>query len=290
MELAAVIRVENLHKSYGRIEALRGISLTVPPGEVFGLLGPNGAGKTTLIKILVGSSRPGGGSVQVLGLSPMNNAIAVRRQIGYMPQAHVLYEDLSARDNIRFFAQAHAFPDLDRRVSEALDLTGLSTREREPVFNLSGGMKQRVSLACALVHRPRLLLLDEPTAGVDPRLREVFWRHFRQLAAQGVTLLVSTHQMDEALLCDRLAILRDGALLACDTPRDLLRTGRAAVRIHRGDDVETADVADYADQLPKILQRYQLDPAITRIEIEPDTLETVVLRLIHAQEQDAARD
>jgi ABC-2 type transport system ATP-binding protein len=267
------------------------VSLTVRAGEVFGLLGPNGAGKTTLIKILIGSSRPSGGVVHVLGLNPVQHAAALRRQIGYMPQAPVLYEDLSARDNVRFFAQAHALADLDQRVVDALELTGLQSRQREVVYRLSGGMKQRVSLACALVHGPRVLLLDEPTAGVDPRVREAFWRHFRRLAEDGVTLLISTHQMDEALLCDRLAILRDGALLACDTPRNLLDTGGAMVRIHSGDGVESVTVANFPDQLPQLLQRYRLDPTVTRIEVERDSLETIVLEMIRAREaHDVAQD
>jgi ABC-2 type transport system ATP-binding protein len=285
-----VIHLEGLRKSYGHISALQGVSLDVREGEVFGLLGPNGAGKSTLIKILVGSSRPSAGSVQVMGLNPVDNAADLRRQIGYMPQAAVLYEDLSARDNVRFFAQAHALTDLDRRVTEALELVGLQARANDAVYGLSGGMKQRVSLACALVHGPRLLLLDEPTAGVDPRLRETFWHHFRRLAENGATLLISTHQMDEAQLCDRLAILRDGVVLACDTPRDLLARGRATIRIHKGAEVETLHVANYADQLPQLLQHHSLDRAVTRIEIDQDTLETVVLELIRArEEQDVAR-
>ena len=281
----AVISLEGLRKSYGPLEALRGLSLSVGAGEVFGVLGPNGSGKTTLIKILVGSSRPSGGNVRVLGLNPIQDAIRLRKQIGYMPQEPVLYEDLSARDNVRFFAQAHALPDLDDRVTAVLELTGLRARERDAAFGFSGGMKQRLSLACAMVHAPRLLLLDEPTAGVDPHLREVFWRHFRDLVAQGATILISTHQMDEALQCDRLAILRDGVVLACDTPANLLRMAQVTIRIHRGDDIYTATTTDYTDHLPRILQAYHLDPAVSRIEIAQDTLESVVLKLIHAREE-----
>jgi ABC-2 type transport system ATP-binding protein len=215
----------------------------------------------------------------------------LRQQIGYMPQSPVLYEDLSARDNVRFFAQAHLLSDLDQRVTDVLDLTGLSARAGDVVYGFSGGMKQRVSLACALVHAPKLLLLDEPTAGVDPRLRETFWQYFRRLAEQGATLLISTHQMDEALLCDRLAILRDGALLACDTPRNLLGTGHTTIRIHRGAEVETTSVANYADELPRLLRRHHLDAGVTRIEVEQDTLEAIVLELIRAREvSDVARN
>src|SRR5215216_329691 len=138
---SAVIHLEHLHKSYGRISALQGVSLDVREGEIFGLLGPNGAGKSTLIKILVGSSRPSAGSVDVMGLNPVDDAAALRRQIGYMPQAAVLYEDLSARDNVRFFAQAHALADLEQRVTDTLELVGLQARANDAVYGLSGGMK-----------------------------------------------------------------------------------------------------------------------------------------------------
>lgn len=284
MPPAAVVRVEELAKRYGRIEALRGVSLAVQPGEIFGLLGGNGAGKTTFIKILVGSCRPSQGHVRVLGLNPLAQARALRRQIGYMPQMTALYEDLSPRDNIRFFGRVHGPAAGDQRVERVIDFIGLRRRACDPVYELSGGMKRRVSLACALVHEPRLLLLDEPTAGVDPVLRQTFWRHFRELALAGATVLISTHQMDEALFCDRLAILRDGQLLGCDSPRNLLRSGLATIRVWRGDQVETSEVADYAVKLPHLLQRHNLDPSVTRIQVEEETLETVVLRLIREDE------
>ncbi len=283
-ELDRAIVIDNLGKRYGHIEALRGISLTVKQGEIFGLLGANGAGKTTLIKILVGSTRPSAGTVGVMGLNPIKQARPLRHQIGYMPQAPALYEDLSPRDNIRFFGQAHRLDHLEPRIDEVLEFTNLRAREHDPVYGFSGGMKQRVSLACALVHRPRLLLLDEPTAGIDPKLREAFWQHFRHVAAEGATILVSTHQMDEALYCDRLAVMRDGIVLACDTPRGLLQRGRTTVNIWRDGLVETETVMHYPEQLPRLLQRYHLDPDISKIEIEQDTLETVVLSLINTQE------
>ena len=282
-EAAPAIVVENVEKRYGRIEALRGVSLAVGRGEIFGLLGANGAGKSTLIKILVGSSRPSAGRVEVLGLSPVAGAGALRQlrqQLGYMPQAPALYEDLSPRDNIRFFGQAHRLERLEERIDEVLAFANLRARERDPLYGFSGGMKQRVSLACALVHRPRVLFLDEPTAGIDPKLREAFWRHFRELAASGVTLFISTHLMDEALYCDRLAIMRDGTVLACDTPRAILRRGRARVSIWRAGQVERETVTNDPEQLSTLLRRYGLDPAVSKIEIEEDTLETVVLGLI----------
>jgi ABC-2 type transport system ATP-binding protein len=283
--VSSVIELRQLAKRYGRIDALRSVTLSVGAGEIFGLLGPNGAGKTTLIRLLTGSTRPSAGQVNVLGLDPVRDSQSVRRQIGYMPQAPALYEDLSPRDNIRFFSRAHKLENLEQRIDQLLDFSNLRSRERDPVYTFSGGMKQRVSLACALVHRPQVLMLDEPTAGVDPRLRAEFWNHFRELARAGVTLLISTHQMDEALYCDRLAILRDGGLLACDTPRNLLHRGSSRIHIGRdagaaNSDTVTETHENYSEFLPQLLRGYGLDPAITRIEIERDTLEQIVLSLI----------
>jgi len=278
------IVVDALKKRYGRIEALRGLSFEVRTGEIFGLLGANGAGKSTLMRILVGSTRPSDGRATVVGLDPRRSARELRPQIGFMPQAPALYEDLPARDNVRFFARAHGLMDLEQRVDEVIEFSGLTPRSRDPVYGFSGGMKQRVSLACALVHRPRVLMLDEPTAGVDPVLREAFWEHFRALARGGATILVSTHQMDEALLCDRVAVLRDGVLIASDAPRDLIRRGRATVRIWRGEECDTASVTDAPRELPRLLAARGLDPAVTRIEVEEETLDQVVLRLIRERE------
>ena len=278
--LAAAVR-----KRYGAVEALKGVDLEVRPGEIFGLIGANGAGKSTLIKLLVGTTRPTAGTVRVLGLDPLKQAAPLRRQIGYMPQAPALYEDLSPRDNVRFFGAAHHIQDLHARVEEVIAFTNLTARANDAVFGFSGGMKQRVSLACALVHEPRLLLLDEPTAGIDPKLREAFWEHFRQLARLGVTLLVSTHLMDEALLCDRVAVMRDGVVLASDAPKELLRRGRTRVTLQRGEKEMVETLVDYREQLPALLRRYGLDAAVTRIDLEEDTLETVVLGLINAREE-----
>ena len=273
------VELAHAGKRYGRIEALKSIDLTIRSGEIFGLLGPNGAGKTTLIRLLTGSTAPTSGSAKILGQAPRS----VRSQIGYMPQAPALYEDLSPRDNLRFFGRAHSIKSIESRIDELLDFSNLREREHDPVYAFSGGMKQRVSLACALVHRPRVLLLDEPTAGVDPRLRAEFWKHFRALAGAGATLLISTHQMDEAVLCDRLAVLSDGCVLACDTPRELLHRGRATIRVWRGAEVETTLVDNYRDALPGVLRPYNLDPSVTRIEIEQETMDHVVLSLIEAR-------
>jgi len=281
------IQAENVSKSYGRIQALNDLSLTVHSGEIFGLVGANGAGKTTLIKILTGILRPDAGRARVLDLDPRSDSHRLRAQIGYMPQEAALYEDLTALENVRFFAAGQHLADAAARAGEVLAFVDLAGRQRDLAHTFSGGMKQRLSLACALVHRPRLLLLDEPSTGVDPKLRESLWVHFRELADGGATILMSTHQMDEVQHCDRAAIMRNGHILACDTPRGLLARGAAAVTIWRdgdaqpGGSVEHHTLADYPTQLPHLLG---VDDAIQRIEVVEPTLERIVLDLIEEKD------
>jgi ABC-2 type transport system ATP-binding protein len=284
MEGIPSIEIQKLHKNFGKVRALKNVNLKVDSGQIYGLLGPNGAGKTTLIRLLIGSTQPTSGKSTVLGLDPTKQKHRLRRSIGYMPQSPALYDDLSVRDNISFFARAHHLNQLSDRVSEVIDFVRLSERADDPIFTLSGGMKQRASLACALVHDPKILFLDEPTSGIDPKLRMAFWEHFRDLAKRDVTLLISTHQMDEAMYCDRLAILHEGTLLADDTPNQLLWNSQAKVDIQIGNEVDSQQVTDYPQQLPEILRKYGLDPTISRIEIEEETLESIVLRMIQAHE------
>jgi ABC-2 type transport system ATP-binding protein len=280
----AAVDVHGVTKRYASIEALRGVDLTVPEGCVFGLLGPNGAGKSTLIKALVGSLRPTTGQVRTLGLDPLRDRAALRQQIGYMPQSPALYGDLSARDNVSFFAAAHGTPDLDRRVDEVLAFTELGARAREPVRQFSGGMQRRLSLACALAHRPRMLLLDEPTAAVDPALRARFWQSFRALAADGATLLISTHLMDEALLCDLVAVQREGQIIACAPPREILARGHTHVRLCDGGRERTFTIGSRPQDLALALHPYGLRPDVSVVAVEADSLEAVILRMIESQE------
>lgn len=284
------IHVQDIHKNFGQVQALKGVNLKIESGQIYGLLGPNGAGKTTLIRLLIGSTKPTSGSLSVLDLNPVKQKFALRRLIGYMPQSPALYEDLSARDNIRFFGRAHPIENISQRADEVIEFVGLSERARDPVYKFSGGMKQRVSLACALVHQPQLLFLDEPTSGIDPKLRETFWEHFRELTSRGVTLVVSTHQMNEAMYCDKLAILHKGMLLADDTPRQLLLNSQARINIWRGEQRIEHETSNYPEQLPGLLQRFGLDPTISRIDIEEDTLETVVLRMIDDHETQHSKE
>jgi ABC-2 type transport system ATP-binding protein len=278
--------VKGVTKRFGQLEALRGVNLAVPRGLLFGLVGPNGAGKSTLIKALVGSLRPTSGTVAALGLDPLRDRAALRRQIGYMPQAPALYQDLSARDNLVFFAGAHRTPDLARRVDEVLALTNLSQRADDPVREFSGGMQRRLSLAAAIVHRPALILLDEPTAAVDPRLRARFWDTFRQLAAQGTTLFISTHLMDEALLCDQVAVLRQGRIVIAAPPLGLLARGRTRLVVTRQGVVSERVIESRPENLAVALQALGLSGEVTAVQVLADSLESVVLRLFDQQDRD----
>jgi len=210
----AVVETQALHKHFGPIHAVDGLDLAVQAGEIYGLLGPNGSGKTTLIRLLIGLLKPTSGRAAILGHAMPDKAIL--SQVGYMTQTSALYDDLTVKDNVAFFAEMCGLPAaaIRAQVAEVLELVNLQDRAGSLVRTLSGGLKQRTSLACALVHQPRLLLLDEPTVGVDPQLRVTFWAYFRQLADSGVTLIVSSHVMDEAERCDRLGFIRQGKLLA----------------------------------------------------------------------------
>ncbi len=216
MTQSDAVVVDGVVKAFGDIRALDGVSLRVQEGEVYGLLGPNGSGKTTLIRMLVGLVKPDAGTVSVLG-SRMPD-LGVLGRVGYMTQAAALYPDLSVEENLRFFA---AINDARGSVDEALDFVDLGSRRGSVVSQLSGGMRTRASLACALVHRPRLLLLDEPTVGVDPQLRKQLWDRFREMTAAGTTIVVSSHVMDEAERADRLGLILFGRMLAEGSSREL---------------------------------------------------------------------
>ena len=215
------VEVDKVSFSYDKLKALDELSLQVPTGISFGLLGPNGAGKTTLIRLLVGLLKPKSGSVRVMGQRPSRQ---MAHLIGYMPQLHSIYAELSVRQNVDFFARIYHLDDRQERanrVEETIKLVNLWERRDDAVLKLSGGMKQRVSLACAIVHNPPLLLLDEPTVGLDPELRVSFWEHFTGLTKQGITIIISSHTMDDAAHCNRLAFMRDGKVIADGTPGEL---------------------------------------------------------------------
>ncbi len=284
--MTPAIQVIGLEKRFGKVRALRGVNLTVERGQIYGLLGPNGAGKSTLIKALVGTIKPSAGAVKVLDVAMPQHAFAVRPRIGYMPQTPAIYSDLTVTANVSFFARAHPLENLQEKVGQVLEFVGMEAFAHRPAGALSGGLKQRCSLACALVHEPELLLLDEPTAGVDPVLKESFWTYFRSLAKQGKTVLISTHLMDEPLACDTIGILRQGKLIAEDTPEHLLSGGQTRVTVDFDDQTITEQVTDYPQALPKMLSHYGLTNAVRRISLDHDTLEEVFLKRLRERNDD----
>jgi ABC-2 type transport system ATP-binding protein len=218
------IVVESLTKRFDSFTAVDRVSFTVRRGEVYGWLGPNGAGKTTTIRMLLGLLRPTEGNCYVLGYNSTSQTKAMQAHVGYMSQLFTLYRDLTAAENIRFYGQAYGLGrrELRRRHEEIIAMAGLEGREDVLTANLSGGWRQRLALGCAIVHRPQVVFLDEPTAGVDPISRRQFWELIYSMAEEGMTVLVTTHYMDEAELCQRVGFISRGRLIALDTP-DALR-------------------------------------------------------------------
>jgi ABC-2 type transport system ATP-binding protein len=222
------ITISNLTFNYGGLKVIDDMSLEVPAGTSFGLLGPNGAGKTTLIRLLVGLLKPATGSVRCLGKAPSPSHA---RAIGYMPQLPALYAELSVEQNIDFFGRIYGLKDRKQRsarVAEVVKLVDLWEKRKVQVMKLSGGMKQRVSLGCAIVHQPPLIFLDEPTVGLDPELRVHFWDYFTELTRSGATLIVSSHTMDDAAHCQKLVFLRQGRVIALGSPSELRAATGAA--------------------------------------------------------------
>jgi len=219
----ASVVVEDLTKRFGSFTALDRISFQAHRGEIFGFLGPNGAGKSTAIRILCGLLRPTSGRAQVAGVNVAAKPEAVRQQIGYMSQRFSLYNDLKVGENLRFFAGMYSVParDLPERLAWALRMAGLEGRDQSPTSALAVGWKQRLALGCAVLHRPPIVFLDEPTSGVDPVSRRQFWELIHQMVAEGITVFVTTHYMDEAEYCNRLVLIDRGHIVATGTPTEL---------------------------------------------------------------------
>jgi ABC-2 type transport system ATP-binding protein len=228
MSTELVIDVAGLNKSFGKKHVVKDFSLQVRRGEIYGFLGPNGSGKTTSIRMLCGLLRPDSGRGTCLGHDVVSETAAIKREVGYMTQRFSLWEDLTIRENLEFVARMYGMRERRSAVSQALEDLRLEERQHQLAGTLSGGWKQRLALAACMLHRPKLLLLDEPTAGVDPQARRDFWEEIHALAAQGISVLVSTHYMDEAERCHRLAYIAYGKLLATGTPDEVLHLFRLA--------------------------------------------------------------
>jgi ABC-2 type transport system ATP-binding protein len=220
--MTLAIDVADLSRSFGALRAVDHVSIQVEEGHITGFLGPNGSGKTTTLRMLCGLLTPDSGHGQVLGLDFPAEAERIKRQTGYMTQRFSLYEDLTIEENLAFVARVYSLDRVHERVGDTLDKLGLGDRRKQLAGNLSGGWKQRLALAAAVMHEPRLLLLDEPTAGVDPKARRSFWDEIHALAAQGLTVLVSTHYMDEAERCHDIAYIFNGRLIARGTGDELI--------------------------------------------------------------------
>jgi ABC-2 type transport system ATP-binding protein len=221
---ADAVSLDHVAKAYGPVQAIADLSLSIASGEMFGLIGPDGAGKTTTIRLLCGLLATDQGSVRVLGLDPRRDHRKLTDVVGYLSQTFSLYADLSIDENVAFFAEIHGMRDYGAHRNRLLDMTQLAPFRRRLAGQLSGGMKQKLALACTLVHEPRIILLDEPTTGVDPVSRREFWKLLSEFQAQGITIVMSTPYLDEAERCSRVALLHNGRLLALDAPAALRKT------------------------------------------------------------------
>ncbi len=239
----AALELDRVTKRFGDTEAVRGISYAVKPGEMFGLIGPDGAGKTTTIRLLCGLLRPDGGQIRVLGKDPVKDHHAITKKVGYFSQKFSLYGDLTIDENIAFFAEIHGVSHYKDRRNRLLELMQLTTFRSRLANRLSGGMKQKLALACTLVHEPEIILLDEPTTGVDPVSRREFWRLLSEFLSQGITIFMATPYLDEAERCSRVALMSGGRVLALDEP--------TALRTDFPDDIieVLADPQDAAEQV-----------------------------------------
>lgn len=242
------IVADGLARRFGAVEAVRGVSMTIARGEIFGLVGPDGSGKTTVMRMLAGVLRPDAGAIALEGIDVVGEPERAKAVLSYMPQRFGLYEDLTVDENIFFYGELFEVPraEFRQRAAELLDAAGLAPFRRRLAGQLSGGMKQKLGLVCALIHTPRILLLDEPTTGVDPVSRRDFWAILYRLREQGVTIVMSTAYMDEAERCSRLALLHQGQMRRCDTPQRLKESVRGSLLSVAGGDPRSngAAIAD----------------------------------------------
>ncbi len=296
------IEIENLYKNYNTIRAVHSINLNVKPGEMFGLVGPDGAGKTTAIRIMCGLLFPENGIVNILGLDITKNRKQVQNQIGYLSQKFSLYGDLSVDENIEFFADIHAVKDFKVRRNELLAFTRLTSFRNRLAEKLSGGMKQKLALACSLIHKPKILFLDEPTTGVDPVSRRDFWKILSDLQKDGITVFMTTPYLDEAERCNTVAMMHQGKIITVNTPSEI-KAGidrctleivcsniKAAYELLRNE--ENIEAQIFGDRINLLINNYELEfPRIQKIldskniiisnsRVIPPSLENVFIHLV----------
>jgi len=283
-----IIETRGLSRRFGSLVAVRDVSFSVARGEIFGVLGPNGAGKSTTIRMLCGILDPSGGSGTVVGYDIATQAESIKQRIGYMTQRFSLYEDLSVIENLTFYAGIYGVPRARRRarVEQVLELSGLGARRKQIAGTLSGGWKQRVALASATIHEPPLLFLDEPTAGVDPVSRREFWEQIHRLSSEGTTVLLTTHYMDEAERCHRLAFIFRGQVLDIGTPEQIIeRRALRALELSTNRPREAAELLRQQPEVDEVAHYGHLLRLTTRGGVDPAafTLELLKQRGIDVQ-------
>lgn len=286
--MANLVEISGLVKRYGELEAVKGLDLAIREREIFGLLGPNGAGKTTVISMLACLAVPTRGTATIAGLDVVKQAGAVKKRIGLVPQDLALYPTLSARDNLVFFGRIYGLggKELEKRVDWALDLVGLVDRARDAIQTYSGGMKRRINIAVGLLHKPDILFLDEPTVGVDPQSRNHIFENVQRLNETGMTILYTTHYMEEAeRLCHRVAIMDEGQLVALNTPQALLESLGGGM-VHIGLASRVDELCREAQALPAIRSARRIDG---KLEVETDRAQTALISLLDGANRLGAR-
>lgn len=275
----SIVSAQHVSKAFGAASALNDLSFTIEPGECFGLLGPNGAGKSTMIKLIYGVTQRSGGDLTVLGFDPSHQSSQLKKYIGVVLQEDALDEAMSARDNMLMFCQFHGIPNsvAKDRVDELMDFMALSAKANARIATLSGGMKRRLAFVRSLLSRPRFLILDEPTTGLDPAVRQLLWQKIQELKHNGTSILLTTHYMDEAeILCDRLLVINQGVIKAEGSPKELIQThcfGFVALIENQGqhDRIEARSL----DEITATLNTQNRKPSVVR----PANLEDVFLKL-----------
>lgn len=290
--METIIKIENLKKNFGDIKAVDGISLEIKRGEMFGLVGPDGAGKTTTIRVLCGLLSSDSGQAILFDLDIRKKTKKIQNQIGYLSQKFSLYGDLTVDENIEFFAEIHNVKDYEKRRDELLEFTRLKPFRNRLAENLSGGMKQKLALACSLIHRPKILFLDEPTTGVDPVSRRDFWKILSSLISNGITIFMTTPYLDEAERCNRVALMNKGKIMSLGTPREIKSSLTQVVVEIVCSNIRSAylllkeklnmEVQMFGDRINVIIENYETDYSKVENLLKDNSIQIVSHRIITA--------